>query len=93
MVKIVAKERGCLSDLNICSVLQEQEQFSGTSRPPVSLKGQPSFEDHLSVSGGGGQEEGGRRGELGRSKGEQTSNWEVNHRTGDFGGRDATSTL
>lgn len=64
-VKIVAKERGCLSDLNICSVLREQEQFSGTSRSPVSLKGQPSFEDHLSVSGRGG-----------RKKGEEEESWE-----------------
>lgn len=40
-------------------------------------------------TGRGGEGGGG----LGRSKGEQTGNWEVNHRTGDFGGRDATSTL
>lgn len=46
--------------------------------------------------GGGGMKTGRRGvggGGLGRSKGEQTGNWEVNHRTGDFGGRDATSTL
>lgn len=84
---------GRLSDLNICSVHQGKYVWLHLSVPNWTHKrSEQEAENHLYVSGGASGQEGGGVG-LGRSKGEQTSNGEVNHRTGDLGGRDATSTL
>lgn len=89
---------GHLADLNICRVHQGKYAWVDLAVPNRTHKGsEQEAEDNQYVSvgeGGRGNEDrkkGG--GGLGRSKGEQTGNWEVNHRTGDFRGRDATSTL